>query len=70
MDIDIPLATSTGHDQHGLWPQAESAEDFRHNLMAVHERIAAACLRVGRDPASVRLLPVSKTKPEAHKQSS
>lgn len=65
MNTDIPLETSTLHDQHGRWPQAESVEDFRHNLTAVHSRIAAACERVGRDPTSVRLLPVSKTKPEA-----
>ncbi len=31
----------------------------------MQERIAAACQRAGRDPASVRLLPVSKTKPQA-----
>ncbi|MEZ5488651.1 MAG: YggS family pyridoxal phosphate-dependent enzyme [Steroidobacteraceae bacterium] len=53
------------HDQHGRWPQAESVEDFRRNLAAVQARIAAACQRVGRDPAGVRLLPVSKTKSEA-----
>nr|WP_211187329.1 YggS family pyridoxal phosphate-dependent enzyme [Achromobacter sp. Bel] len=52
------------HDLHNRWPEAESVEDFRHNLAAVHARIAAACGRVGRDPAGVRLLPVSKTKPE------
>ncbi|WP_406625204.1 YggS family pyridoxal phosphate-dependent enzyme [Acidovorax sp. SDU_ACID1] len=56
--------TQTQHDQHGRWPQAESVEDFRHNLAEVHARIATACQRAGRDPASVRLLPVSKTKPE------
>lgn len=54
--------TPTLHDQHGQWPQAESIEDFRHNLSAVQANIKAACLRVGRDPATVRLLPVSKTK--------
>ncbi|MFT3719186.1 YggS family pyridoxal phosphate-dependent enzyme [Pseudorhodoferax sp.] len=59
------LETLTRHDRHGRWPQAESVDDFRHNLAAVHARIAAACARVGRDPAGVRLLPVSKTKPEA-----
>jgi pyridoxal phosphate enzyme (YggS family) len=58
---DIP----TRHDQHGHYPQAVSVEDFRYNLAAVQARIAAACDRVGRDPAGVRLLPVSKTKPEA-----
>lgn len=58
---------TAGHFHHGKpqhWPQAASVEDFRRNLAAVRERIAAACVRVGRDPASVRLLPVSKTVPE------
>jgi pyridoxal phosphate enzyme (YggS family) len=58
------LETSTLHDQHGRWPQAESVADFRRNIEAVQARIAAACRRVGRDPAQVRLLPVSKTKSE------
>ena len=31
--------------------------------VAVHERIAAACLRTGRDPAAVQLVAVSKTVP-------
>lgn len=58
-------STSTLHDLHGRWPQAESEQDFRHNLAQVQARITAACQRVGRDPAGVRLLPVSKTKPES-----
>lgn len=65
MTIDTPLQTLTLHDQHGRWPQAESVEDFRRNLAAVQARMAAACLRAGREPSSVRLLPVSKTKTEA-----
>ena len=65
MSTDLHPATATRHDQHGQWPQAESVDDFRHNLATVHARIAAACQRAGRDAASVRLLPVSKTKPEA-----
>ena len=65
MNTGDPLQTSTRHDQHGQRPQAASVEEFRHNLAAVHARIDAACQRVGRDPAGVRLLPVSKTKPEA-----
>ncbi|MBP0597927.1 YggS family pyridoxal phosphate-dependent enzyme [Herbaspirillum sp. LeCh32-8] len=52
-----------GKQQH--WPPAESVEDLRRNLAQVQARIAAACVRAGRDPASVRLLPVSKTVPEA-----
>ncbi len=49
-----------------LYPQAVTVEDFTRNLAAVRARIAAACQRVGRDPAEVRLLPVSKTVDEAH----
>lgn len=44
---------------------ANSVEEFREHLADVHARIAAACVKAGRDPASVRLLPVSKTVPEA-----
>ncbi|MGN6111086.1 MAG: YggS family pyridoxal phosphate-dependent enzyme [Kofleriaceae bacterium] len=44
---------------------AHSVEDFRRNLAAVRERIAAACARSERSPAEIRLLPVSKTVPEA-----
>ncbi len=60
-DVDTP----TLHEHHERWPEAASIEDFRRNLAAVQARIAAACQRVGRDPAGVRLLPVSKTKSEA-----
>lgn len=56
--------TVTHHDRHGLYPQATSVDDFRRNLAAVHKRIDSACRRVDREPAEVRLLPVSKTKPE------
>lgn len=44
---------------------ANTVEEFRRHLADVHARIAAACTKVGRDPATVRLLPVSKTVPEA-----
>ncbi|HEY4883373.1 MAG TPA: YggS family pyridoxal phosphate-dependent enzyme [Myxococcales bacterium] len=37
--------------------------DVAAGLTRVRERIAAACSRAGRDPASVRLVAVSKTKP-------
>jgi pyridoxal phosphate enzyme (YggS family) len=40
---------------------ANTIDDFRQHLADVHARIDAACAKVGRDPASVRLLPVSKT---------
>ncbi|MEZ1315055.1 YggS family pyridoxal phosphate-dependent enzyme [Pseudomonas fluorescens] len=57
--------TQTRHDQHGLWPVAETVEDFRRNLATVDARIEAACARVGRARDSVRLLPVSKTVEES-----
>ncbi|ROR95849.1 hypothetical protein EDD28_0411 [Salana multivorans] len=47
----------------GRYPTATSVEDFARNLADVRARIAAAAERVGRDPADVRLLPVSKTVP-------
>ena len=57
--------TQTRHELHGQYPEAATVEDFQRNLAAVQARIAAACRRAGRDPSEVRLLPVSKTKPEA-----
>ena len=57
-------ATPTRHDRHGRYPQALTEADLRRHLDEVQARIAAACRRVGRDPAEVRLLPVSKTQPE------
>ncbi|MGQ3674217.1 YggS family pyridoxal phosphate-dependent enzyme [Xanthobacter sp. TB0139] len=39
------------------------AEAFAANLQTVKDRIAAACLRSGRQPDDVRLLPVTKTVP-------
>ena len=43
---------------------ASSIEDFKHNLASIKARIDAAARKAGRDPASIRLLPVSKTVPE------
>jgi pyridoxal phosphate enzyme (YggS family) len=43
---------------------ANSVDEFRRHLADVHARIDAACAKAGRDPATVRLLPVSKTVPE------
>lgn len=42
---------------------AATTAQFANNLAAVRARIAVACARAGRDPGSVRLLPVSKTVP-------
>lgn len=43
---------------------AVTAEHFQQALAEVRENIAAAAARVDRDPAEIRLLPVSKTVPE------
>lgn len=59
------ITTCTCHDLHGRYPQALTLADFQHNLAAVQARIAAVCQRTGREVSSVRLLPVSKTQPEA-----
>ena len=63
--MSVSFDTQTRHARHGLYPETASVEDFRRKLAQVRARIDAACRRVGRDPATVRLLPVSKTKPEA-----
>jgi pyridoxal phosphate enzyme (YggS family) len=42
-----------------------SLADAAERLAAIHERVAAACRRAGRDPASVTLLAASKTQPAA-----
>lgn len=41
--------------------QAETPEALAARVAAVRRRMAGACARVGRDPAEVRLLPVTKT---------
>ena len=43
------------------WLRSVQMAHVADNLEAVRDRIAEACRRVGRDPDSVRLLPVSKT---------
>lgn len=48
---------------HSAAPQAVTLTAIKANLDIIRGRIDAACKRCGRDPASVRLLPVSKTKP-------
>lgn len=63
--MSASATTQTHHDRHGLYPEANTIEAFQRNLAQVQARIEAACRRAGRDPGSVRLLPVSKTKPES-----
>jgi pyridoxal phosphate enzyme (YggS family) len=42
-----------------------TSEEFRQRADAIRARIAAACAQVGRDPATVELLAVTKTHPAA-----
>ncbi|UQE76666.1 YggS family pyridoxal phosphate-dependent enzyme [Gordonia sp. PP30] len=51
------------NEQSARYPAATTVAEFRANLAAVRARIDAAALGAGRDPAEVRLLPVSKTVP-------
>lgn len=60
MLVTEPTVPLDPHDT----PMARSVADLARNLAGVRARMAAACERVGRDPAEVRLLPVSKTVPE------
>jgi pyridoxal phosphate enzyme (YggS family) len=41
------------------------SETFADRLASIRARIGAACVRAGRDPSEVALLPVSKTFPES-----
>ena len=54
-----------GQHVDSVFPSAATREDIARNLASVRARITAACVRVGRDPDAVRLLPVSKTVDEA-----
>ncbi|WP_436701279.1 YggS family pyridoxal phosphate-dependent enzyme [Nocardioides sp. BYT-33-1] len=46
------------------YPTAHTVADVERNLAVVRRRLDVAARRAGRDPAEVRLLPVSKTVPE------
>ena len=48
-------------DLNPAYPIALTRDELSRNLAVVRARIDAAARRVGRDPATVRLLPVSKT---------
>ncbi len=57
--MTLPLNASSPAATH-----ANSIEDFARNLASIKTRIDVAARKAGRDPASIRLLPVSKTVPE------
>ena len=57
--LSPPALTQDDRDRFGSDPLAR----FRANLAAVEARIERACRRAGRDRASVRLLPITKTVP-------
>lgn len=60
-DMTHHPATLTPEDIERFGPDPRST--FAANLASVEERIAAACARAGRERASVRLLPITKTVP-------
>ncbi|MDO8334327.1 MAG: YggS family pyridoxal phosphate-dependent enzyme [Nitrosomonas sp.] len=43
--------------------EEQQLNEIKKNLATVKQRIADTCQRIGRDPSSVRLLPVTKTVP-------
>jgi PLP dependent protein len=49
----------------GMVEQAVAAQEVAENLATVQARIAAAARTVGRDPAAITLVAVSKAQPEA-----
>lgn len=59
-----PSMTQSLNSSNPAAAQANSIDDFKQNLASVRSRIDAAARKAGRDPASIRLLPVSKTVPE------
>lgn len=60
----IPVVDSGGQTPaRHAYPEAHTVEDFAANIAAIRTRIDAAARRAGRDPAEIRLLPVSKTVP-------
>ncbi|MGB6124533.1 MAG: YggS family pyridoxal phosphate-dependent enzyme, partial [Gordonia sp. (in: high G+C Gram-positive bacteria)] len=56
--------TDPAAPSHPEFRTAVEVADFRRNIDAVQAKIDAAARKAGRDPAEVRLLPVSKTVPE------
>lgn len=61
MAAQRPVSELTAEDVERFGP--DPLGRFKANLAAVEERIARACKRAGRDRASVRLLPITKTVP-------
>lgn len=53
------------HNAAAPFPEAFSLSDIERNIRSVHTRIAGACARIGRDPKSVELRPVTKTVDDA-----
>lgn len=55
------MTQNTIENQHPAYHTAITLQDIQQNLATIQARIQAACERSSRDPADVRLLPVSKT---------
>lgn len=59
----VPATIHHALPPHATILEADRDDSIAPNLDHVRRRIASACKRAGRSPASVRLLPVSKTVP-------
>lgn len=59
------MTSSNSGRESTLYPSSCTVGDFQLNYRAVVRRIEAACLKAGRNPLQVRLLPVSKTQNES-----
>ena len=57
----LNMSTSSNSEHLGASVQATLTDTMALRIGRIQARMAAACARVGRDPAAVALLPVSKT---------
>ncbi len=55
------MSTSSNSEHPGVPAQPTLTSSMAQRISQIQARMAAACARVGRDPAEVTLLPVSKT---------
>lgn len=62
MTIDVQSSVAPSREDTERFG-SDPAQTFSTNLAAVEKRVAQACARAGRDRASVRLLPITKTVP-------
>jgi hypothetical protein len=59
--LSLNMSTSSNSEHPGVPAQPTLNDSMALRIGRIQARMAAACARVGRDPAEVALLPVSKT---------